>query len=398
MKHWMTKLVGLLALMLGACGAADEHNFDAETQTVEVSAEDLEKADGSMALRVGKLYVQVDPRLRATTTRGRMYYKLQLRVSRPLSTARAWERTGLVRTTTLKSEHLVEIALGDEGMHHVLSGQPLFVELTTVDGQTLAARLRIGARFVARRTEGQFLLHDELVPVRVGSELRLRGHYALPEGQQLAQVFTDDDAEIQLARDGAVDFTPFAVMLAADLPDDPVYFDTYDGAETHHRSTALVRIEVSSFGLTDGLPLDEWPAASCEAEVADCLLERERGDLETEPCGLAPAVDACLGEVVAPPASDPGLFAADLRRELWRLYASEDPVTQAPGAREVDDAVRMVDAALVQYVGPDAPGLERFDPAHVDVWRHRDPISSGRAGHWYGAYDYEGNLLEIWRR
>jgi hypothetical protein len=187
-------------------------------------------------------------------------------------------------------------------------------------------------------------------------------------------------------------------MLAADRPEDPIYLDTFDGAETYSRSTATMLIEVDAFGLTDGDPLEEWPALSCAPQTSDCLLERERGERDTERCGLAPDVDACIGEIVAPAASDPARFAADLRREIWRRYAANDPMTTGPEAQEVDDAVNMVDEALVQYAGPEVEGLERFDPAHVDVWRHRDPISSGHEGHWYGAYDYSGTLLKMWRR
>jgi hypothetical protein len=244
-------------------------------------------------------------------------------------------------------------------------------------------------------------LHESIEPVRVGSKLVLRARYQLPEGHLMHQVFTDDDAEIAITHGeagGALDFTPMGVLLAADRPEDPVYLDTFDGAETYSRSQANVLIDVEAFGLTDGDPHVEWPEPACAPEVADCLLERERGELDTERCGLAPDVDACIGEVVAPPASDPARFAADLRRELWRLYAANDPMTLEDGVPSAQEAVRLVDAALVDYAGHDVEGLERFDPAHVDVWRHRDPISSGRAGHWYGAYDYEGNLLDLWRR
>lgn len=395
-------LVVLCFATLTACGAVDDTASSVEQpQIEELQRDDITKADAAAwSLRVGKTRVSLEPRLFATQTRGEIYYKLRGHVSRDITSVTARQSDGLVRSTSLKTPRSFEVALGDEGMAHVLAGQPLFIELETAQGDTITARLTIAARFF-EPSDPRLYLDARIVPVRHGDELRLRGRYQLPEGHQLVSVFTDDDAEI-IAEPGSdvgrIDLTVWGALLAADRPEDPIYVDGWDGAETHYRAEVRLGFELESFGLTDGDPVEAWPAPACEAEVAECLLGGERGELDTERCGLAPDVDACAGTVIAPAASDRARFASDLRRHLWVLYANQDPITAEAGAVAPETALERIEEAGVRYVGPEVEGMERFDPAHVDVWRHRDPISSGRAGHWYGAYDYGGNLLKIWRR
>lgn len=395
-------VVAFCFLSLTACANVEEPDVvEAPARTVELRGEERQKADvREWSLALDDLRLTVEPRLDATYIDGRIFFRLRASVSHDLVSAQARQRHGFVRSTELLSPRRFEVALGRSGMEHVLSGQPLFIELETLDGRQVTARVTVSARFYAP-SDARLYLDEEIVPVRFGDELRLRGRYQLPEGHELLQVFTDDDAEIVADVDGnagLVDFTTHALMLAADIPEDPVYFDAWDTAETHYRSKVGVGVELDGLALSGKSIEEAWPQAVCDGDVQECLMSRERGDLDTERCGLAPAVDACAGLVVAPAAADAARFEADLRRHVWLLYANEDPVVLEPGAADLTTALSRIEEANVRYVGPEVESMERFDPAHVDVWRHRDPISSGRAGHWYGAYDYGGNLLKIWRR
>lgn len=402
--RWLV-LVGLLAL--AACGSTlepppDDDALVTETLDVERLEERADRAP-EWKVRAPRMTMWVESTLKPEYSRGELYWVMKGRVSKDLSGFRAYTADGYAFSGHLASRRTFRVVLNTDESERVLAGERIYFDFFTPRGEH---PLYHGmARFAPRfghwsGPSGLFVLRS-VNPVVVGDQVRFRGRATAKRGYELELVYTDDEQGPTMRgesdRAWRFDWSPRSVLLVADnAEDDPVRFRFYDGAERRLEKTAQLELRLVQIGLTIDPPFQAWPRQTCAEEVRACLAELEHGD--TEECGYANEVQACLGSGVAvPDGATPERFVDDLKVEIERWYEAHERDASAFDAPPLDEVLDNVDVDNVRVLDDlEAEEFFEWDPEYFRIFYHPDPVFPGSDRLWYGVYEPSGELRSIY--
>lgn len=400
MTKWWWYLA--LALVLSACGTATdtkepEQGEDAST-TLNTDLDDS-KADapGTWSVKTDGLTLWVDTSLEPTFGNKQTLWVLRGRVSKSMSELRAYDVDGDVLHGAMVSARKFELLLTPDEVLEMISGGRIYLDFVPREGRTplYHGMVQFAPRFADWAGTSAIFVFRAVNPVIVGDELIFRGRAKTKDGYELELVYTDDDAGPALYDDEPgeyhFDWTSDALMLAADPPDDPVWFRASDSASRPVQKTASLQMRLVQMGVGTDSPLLAWPRAECTAEVRTCLDGLSSPDTST--CGWAYEVSPCLADVVLPLAADPARFVADLELTISRWYEQHEADVRAANGRTLDAALQAIDVQNVGKLIAAEVDMFGYDPAHFDVFYHVDPVFPGSDRIWYGVYDRAGTLI-----
>lgn len=394
------------ACSLLACGARDTPPPPpAEvTATVETDEERPDtKADRPRhwTVKADELQMWLHVALEPKWERNETTWLLRGEVNEELATIRVYDAGGRRFDAEVKRgrEFVVELS-GDEALD-VVSGERLYFDFFPVDAPVpiFHGTARYAPRYTRWGGSTRLYVYRAINAVQVGNQLRFRSRATAQRGHELLRIFTDDDLAPLVVeekpRKYRFDWSPRALLLAADPPTEPVYFEIADTGDTVHRKEAGIDLRLIQIGLSTGAPFDAWPPLNCEQDVLDCLLALE-DDFDTETCGYANQVEACWGTPREPLGADEHRFRADLAEEIERWYEGDHREGRTSGARTRDAALRKLAQSDVHQLDP-AQNRHSFayDLEYFDVFWVADPVFRDSPRVWYGVYEPSGILHTI---
>ncbi len=344
----------------------------------------------------------IDTRLEPRFEHGETFWVASGEFGASLGGVRGYGADGQPFHTVRLDDRRFEVVMNTEDVLRVISGGRIFLDFVTADFRMLHGSIVFAPRFARWDGTPRIFVYRAINPVYVGSELRFRGRAKVDDGHELEVIYTDDDAgPVQHEEEPGkyrFDWTPHALLLAADPPSDPVHFRVHDGADRRVEKTAGIDLRLVTLGLTTKNPLDAWPAPTCTTEMRECLEGLEPTE-DTESCGWANQVEACLGEgVYEPDGATPDRFIEDLREALRDWYGAHEDEVRARGGRTLESALEALETDDVGEVDnvEDGEHPGDYDPEYYDIFYHSDPVYRDSARIWYGAYEPSGRLEAIW--
>lgn len=399
----MTKLwwCWLLMCLLVACGSADEGESEAMvSSTLDTDVDDARAdAPGTWQVKTPGLTMWVGTVLEPHPVKGDTRWTLRGRVSKTMTGFRAYTASGSAFAGQMVSARKFEVVLTSSEVLDIVAGERVYFDFFAKRGADpmYHGMVQFAARFNNWAGTSSIYVYRAVNPVIVGDNVKFRGRASTRSGFELDVVYTDDDADPALFDDAPnkyhFDWTPAALHLAADPPEDPVRFRGSDAAQTPVEKSASLEFRLVQMGLGTKSPVAAWPPPRCEPQVRQCLRDLETGD--TEACGWANEVRPCREAVALPLAADAARFTADLREAIRIWYADHEDDVRALNGRTLDAALRAVDEERVGQLDAAEVDELSYDPAHFDAFFHADPVFRGSDRVWYGVYDHGGTLIWI---
>ena len=401
--RWLA-LVGLVAL--AACGSTlDSGTGDPGPPGETLDVERLEmRADRAAEWKARALAMTmwVESTLRPEFSRGELYWVMKGRVSKDLSGFRAYASDGAPFAARLASQRTFRVVLDTEDAIKVLAGERVYFDFFAPYGAhpMYHGTVRFAPRFGKWGGTSELFVLRAVNPVVVGDQVRFRGRATAKRGHELELVYTDDEQGPHLTAESdsrwRFEWSPRSLLFAADPVDDPVRFRLFDGAERRLEKTAQLELRLVQIGLTLEPPLVAWPREACSAEVRACLAELDNAD--TESCGYANQVDACVGKgATVPPGPTPERFLDDLREELMKWYEQMERDASEFEAPPLDEVLDRVDVENVRELDDlEAEEFFDWDPEHFQIYWYPDPVFAQSDRVWYGVYERSGALRSIY--
>ena len=404
---YRTLAITLVALCgFAACGAAADHEPPpVVTTTVATDHErEDEKADRPLhwTVKADDLQMWMYTTLQPDWAEEGTTWRLRGEVNVEIETFRAYDERGRAFAAHMTGPRTFAVDFGPDRIVDVIAGARIYFDFFPRDAAPAIfhGTTRFAPRFTRWAGTRRLYVYRAINPVYSGNQLRFRGRATARRGHELVGAFTDDDAGPAITeekpRKYRLDWSPHRLLLAADPPDDPVYFDVTDGAEAFYRKQAGIDLRVIQIGLTTGAPFEEWPPLRCEDEVRTCLQELgERHD--TEACGYANEVEACFGVTDAPVGANEELFRRDLADEIVRWYDRHAADLRVRGARSKDAALAALESAPIRRMSTLEHGESfAFDLEAFDVFYVADPVFPDSERVWYGVYEPSGIVHRIY--
>ncbi len=395
----------LLAVCLAACGSTvpemPPDSDEIRTETVDVDVSD-ERADrpSEWRTRAGDFAMWIASSLEPELDGGRTRWTLRGRVGTDLIAARAYDDRGVPRALKLEDERTFVVTLDAAETAALIGGKRLYFDFFAPTGARLYhGSVRFAPRFVGWTGTNDVFVYRSANPVVVGDEVRIRGRAVSRAGFEVEQIYAagldGPQVFVEPGRKVRFDWTMHQLLRLLEQPDNRVRFRVWDGADRRTEKRATLVLRLVQLGVTVDAPLKTWPPAACEAETSLCLDELPDGD--TEDCGWAEEVGACLGEEVQPPVTPTAdRFVEDLGDEIVRWYQEHERDASAFGAPPLDDVLRRLEGADPQRLEELGPGESfDYDPEVYDIFWMPDPVFDGSDRVWYGVYEPSGRLHTI---
>ena len=407
MKKYSWLLVLVVLVSLAACGSAVEPEEPDEdlptTDLVQLDPLD-DRADrrAQWRTRVEGLTMWIDTTLQPESDGANTRWLLRGRVSKSLAAFRAYTPQGQPLATDIPSARTFEVRFDADQITALLAGTPVLFDFFPARGARglYSGTASFAPRFADWSGTTKLFVYRSLKPVLVGDQIRFRGRASARDGHELEMIDTDSDRDPALFTDGAdkwrFDFSVRGLLHTAEQPGPSVTFRIFDGAERRLEKNAGIELRLVTLGLTLDPVFETWPRTTCRDEVATCLAELDHRD--TEACGWATEVRACLGDGSAlPEGPSPERFVEDLRDEIEAWYeSSQRDATEfrAPPLQEALDNVSLDDVHELDDI-EDSEYFD-YDPNAYKIYWHPDPVFEGSDRVWYGVYFPSGELQSVY--
>ncbi len=199
------------------------------------------------------------------------------------------------------SERRFEIVLHEgHELNTVLSGLPLFVQVTTFTGtpRSYTARIVIAPRFFDFRGDYQIWIDEEVNPIYVvqgNSNLLYRGHapVSIPYVDWLTVTAPDGVPYVYGRPSFRLDWTYPMLHQAIDPHTTPFHFAAGGDDGPIAEKTARLVARVTEFAVTDGDAYEVWPTPPCEPAVYNCYHSAPAGTRDFGHCGTYRQVQRC---------------------------------------------------------------------------------------------------------
>lgn len=390
--------LSLPALLLLQCAPLESSE---STNLGEVALD--AKADGATLTRkLANLGVTLDPYATLVTfDDGGRGYRLTGKTSKNLDAVFAFvpDDAFAEARTTGKRTFAIDVRQGHE-LNTLLSGLPLFVTLDPASGSTVTAAIWFTPRYLGFSGSSAIVIDSRIKPIWSGGDVLYRGAAELKGSYTHLEASTDDDLTPHIVatskRRFRIDLTYRELELAADPPNDPIFFHAFnaDGASVHKQ--ARIGVAVGRFELTSEDAYAAWPN-DCRATTQSCIdTSLAAGTLDLETCGSYRQVLACGPIAIA---DEPSLdqVAADFRAALVGWYADHGADVASAGGNTLAAAQAAVSTALLQRVLSPVDDPNAHDLSRVWIFRHPDVAYPGSDTAWFLAYDKQtGKLVEVY--
>lgn len=393
-------LVLLISIVMAAFACGDATTEELVSSTLQTDMTD-DRADspGNWKVKTDGMTMWVDTVLEPVVQAKQTSWIMRGRVSKTLTGFRAYTDDGHHFAAELTSDRKFQVVLNQHEALDVIGGKRVYFDFFAKAGvhPMYHGMVNFAARFGSYAGSSAVFVYRAVNPIIVAGELRFRGRASTRSGFALDLVYTDDDANPALHADEPnqyhFDWSPEALHLAADPPEDPVWFRGSDTATTPVEKTASIELRLVRMGLGTDHPFDAWPPDRCEPEVKTCLQALELAD--TESCGWANQVRPCLDRVELRGGADATRFAADLKTAITSWYDTHAADVRARHGRTLEAALDRIDVDRVGRVDDGEVHLLGYDPAYFEAFFHPDPVFEDSARVWYGIYDRGGSLVHI---
>jgi len=297
-------LVTAIVLFQTGCGHDDRtmiSEFRGETRTLTYGDERADHAQVAWTARGAGIRLSLEARMRTIDLRNQRLWVVTGRTDVPLIAFEAYLRPHYFLKARLVNPRQFEITFNRDEIIEIATGEPLLMRLDTGEGDIVHnAMARFKPGFANFGGTHRVFVYRWINAIAVNADdIVFRGRVKTSRGFELEQIFTDDDAGPHAIvdehfRKWHFDFTPAELALAADRPEDPVFFQIVDTAETRYRKKASIVFRLVQLGVTLDEPDDTWPEGGCQLETENCLGELDPDSPDTEACGYADQVHRCL--------------------------------------------------------------------------------------------------------
>jgi hypothetical protein len=285
----------LLASLLTACapelGAYDDAD---DSDTLDSATAALGSGVAELHTRIDGLTVWLDAGAHAETRDGRRVWVVGGRASRDLDAVFSFVPDDAYASAKVISARRFEVVLEDGSeINTLLSGLPLFVNVTPKSGVAATAAFWMAPRFTGFTGAEKLFVEEAIRPVWVAGELvyRARAHANAPYAQLDVATPAPPAIVTEGVRRWKLDWS-FDQMIQAVAK--PVAFTATSAAGASVGKRAALDFEVNRLELTRDDPYQVW-AESCEPAVKACLAALPAGQLDTERCGSYRQVLYCGG-------------------------------------------------------------------------------------------------------
>ena len=352
----------VLILPLLVCACADSVlDESGAADTAEAGEDGKFDSTGELRVRIDGMTLWVDTFARVEGEGDERVYVIDGRASRNLASVHSWVPDDAFGQAEVVSARSFEVRLtsGHE-QNTLLSGMPIFVDLTSTTGEPAHAAIWLSPR--ATRFAGSYKLyvHTAIEPVWSGGELSYRGQVTVPAGWQTSATVAGSSAPAVFsldARHAGIDYTFDQVSRA--MVGTPITITAGDGDEVVQKAVGLSPRAVR-IGLTRRDPREVWPPAQADGPSGETM-------------------------------------AGDLRDWLIVHYQNHGADIVASGGNDLAAAQAAVDPAAFEELADPEEDPHGHDFADVRVYRHPDVIFPGSDLVWFVVYERSsGTFLEAY--
>jgi hypothetical protein len=285
----MKNALFLAAVVLSGCGSLEATAIESDS---EVIADGAELTTELKATTAG-LTVYVTPTL---TTRGTRFI-ISGRASKDLSAVASRQDDVPFATASLTGTRTFELSLNQATeLGPLLSGAPLFVDVTTTSGTTVTARVLLVTRATQVSGSTKITVPSTIAPVAARGTLIFRlAAKTVTAGASLSVAVGSQRVAVgQGSTSSAWNVDLTLEQLRAGLSSaEPETFTAVEPSGTSRVKTATLAATVNSLAVTTQSTDVAWPDLTCASPVQDCLNHVAVGVDDFAVCGSYLAVMAC---------------------------------------------------------------------------------------------------------